>query len=119
MSSIMSNIFSCNPDLVFLHSQTLQNKLEDDANQEHRTLPSAFVIFRSLRMTTTAVQIEWDNSPLNIENMQAPEVSNVIWSNLGVGLWRRCADLKTYCAKKYSVCTYSATLHVCTTYTYR
>ena len=73
----------------FLHSQTLQSKLEDDVNQEHYTLPCAFVIFRSLRMATTALQIEWDNSPLHLEKMRAPEVSNVIWSNLGVGLWRR------------------------------
>ena len=40
-------------------------------------------------MATTALQVEWDNAPLHIEKMQAPEVSNVIWSNLGVGLWRR------------------------------
>ena len=88
------NTFSCNLKLAFLHSQTLQSKLEEDVNQEHRTLACAFVIFRSLRMATTAVQTEWDNSPLYIEKMQAPEVSNVIWSNLGVGLWRRCADTK-------------------------
>lgn len=68
---------------------TLQSKLEDDVNQEHYTLPCAFVIFRSLRMATTALQVEWDNSPLHLEKMRAPEVSNVIWSNLGVGLWRR------------------------------
>ena len=40
-------------------------------------------------MATTALQVEWDNSPLHIDKMRAPEVSNVIWSNLGVGLWRR------------------------------
>ena len=73
----------------FLHSQTLQSKLEDDVNQEHYTLPCAFVIFRSLRMATTALQVEWDNSTLHMDKMRAPEVSNVIWSNLGVGVWRR------------------------------
>ena len=73
----------------FLYLQTLQSKLEDDVNQEHYTLPCAFVIFRSLRAAMTALQVEWDNSPLHIEKMQAPEVSNVIWSNLGIGLWRR------------------------------
>lgn len=83
-------------DCGFLHLQTLQTKLEDDVNQEHYTLPCAFVIFRSLRMATTALQVEWDNSPLHIEKMQAPEVSNVIWSNLGVGLWRRYAFFLTF-----------------------
>jgi len=58
-------------------------------NREHPTFPCAFVIFRSLRMVTTAVQVGWDNSPLGMNVAPAPEVSNVIWNNLSNGLWRR------------------------------
>lgn len=68
---------------------TLQSKLESEMNQEHNIHPCAFIIFRSLRMATTAVQIGWDNYSLNMNVTPAPGVTDVIWGNLGVGLWRR------------------------------
>ena len=80
--------------------QTLQIKLGAEMNREHHTLPCAFVIFRTLRMATTAVQVGWDNSPLGMNMAPAPEVSNVLWNNLPRGLWRRycvqCTPLHTW-----------------------
>lgn len=67
----------------------LQQQLEIDINQEHLPLPCAFVIFRSLRMATTAMQVNWSNCALGLNVTPAPEVSNVIWANLSKGLWKR------------------------------
>ncbi|XP_073253634.1 uncharacterized protein [Porites lutea] len=68
---------------------SLQAKLEAEMNRDHSILPAAIVIFRTLRMATTAVQVRWDNSPLAMNMEPAPEVSNMIWNNLAFGLWRR------------------------------
>ena len=70
-------------------AQILQTQLEAEMNQEHPTLPCAFIIFRTLRMATSAAQLVWDNCLLGMNTAPAPEVSNVIWNNLSSGLWRR------------------------------
>ena len=62
-------------------------------NRDHSVLPAAIVIFRTLRMATTAVQVRWDNSPLAMNMEPAPEVSNIIWNNLTFGLWRRYSSV--------------------------
>lgn len=67
----------------------LQTRLDADMNIEHLALPCVFIIFRSLRMATTALQVSWSNCPLGMNVAPAPEVSNVIWDNLSRGLWRR------------------------------
>ena len=76
--------------LFLIHTaQILQTQLEAEMNREHPTLPCAFIIFRTLRMATTAAQLVWDNCLLGMNTAPAPEVSNVIWNNLSSGLWRR------------------------------
>lgn len=62
-------------------------------NRDHSILPAAIVIFRTLRMATTAVQVRWDNSPMTMNMEPAPEVSNIIWNNLAFGLCRRYSSV--------------------------
>jgi len=52
-------------------------------------LPSSFVVFRSLRSSSVAAQVNWDHSPLTVDVLPAPELTSVLWKNLSIGLWQR------------------------------
>lgn len=69
--------------------ETAQNKLDVETEKTHTLLPSSFVVFRSLRSSTLANQADWDNSPLAVDVMPAPELTSVLWNNLSIGLWAR------------------------------
>lgn len=75
--------------------QTAQAKLDAETEKKHDLLPSSFVVFRSLRSSTLANQADWDNSPLTVDVMPAPELPSVIWNNLSIGLWQRYHILTT------------------------
>ena len=72
-----------------LSFQTAQAKLDAETEKKHTLLPSSFVVFRSLRSSTLANQADWDNSPLAVDVMPAPELTSVLWTNLSIGLWER------------------------------
>ena len=46
-------------------------------------------MFRSLRTSTVAAQADWDQAPLTIDVMPAPEFVSVLWKNLSIGLFER------------------------------
>lgn len=75
--------------ISLLSLQTAQNKLDVETEKTHTLLPSSFVVFRSLRSSTLANQADWDNSPLAVDVMPAPELTSVLWNNLSIGLWAR------------------------------
>lgn len=68
----------------------MQAKLDEETEKKHDLLPCSFVVFRSLRASTVAVQADWVHSPLTVDVTPAPELASVLWKNLAVGLWQRC-----------------------------
>ncbi|CAH3184558.1 unnamed protein product, partial [Porites lobata] len=79
--------------------EAVQTKLDEETEKKHNLFPCCFVVFRSLRASTLALQSDWDNSPLEVDVIPATELASVLWNNLpiGLGLWQsRTPDLETH-----------------------
>ncbi|KAK3701719.1 hypothetical protein QZH41_018872 [Actinostola sp. cb2023] len=66
-----------------------RDNLEEEKGKDHKALPAAFIIFKSLKTASIAMQCQWDSIPISIGVKPAPEVNNVIWGNLGIGFCSR------------------------------
>lgn len=69
--------------------EAVQAKLDEETAKDHSLWPCSFVVFRSLRTSTVAAQADWDQAPLTIDVMPAPEFVSVLWKNLSIGLFER------------------------------
>lgn len=69
--------------------EAVQTKLDEETEKAHDPLPCSFVVFQSLRASTVAAQADWDQAPLTVDVMPAPEFASVLWKNLSIGLWQR------------------------------
>ena len=69
--------------------RSVQAKLDEETAKDHSLWPCSFVVFRSLRTSTVAAQADWDQAPLTIDVMPAPEFVSVLWKNLSIGLFER------------------------------
>lgn len=75
---------------IFYASQAVKAKLDEETEKKHNLFPCCFVVFRSLRTSTLALQSDWDNSPLEVDVIPATELASVLWNNLPIGLCQRC-----------------------------
>lgn len=69
--------------------EATQAKLDEETEKSHALFPCSFVVFRSLRESSVAVQADWNHSPLTVDVMPAQELASVLWKNLSVGLCQR------------------------------
>lgn len=84
--------------------QEVQAKLDEETEKKHDLLPSSFVVFRSLRSSSVAAQVNWDHSPQTVDVLSAPELTSVLWKNLSIGLWQRCYICVYYSTTPTIVC---------------
>lgn len=79
----------CNNMSFYLKKQRIRDELTAEKDKEHKATSSAFVIFKSLKAASLAMQCRWDSAPIANIIRPAPEVNNVIWGNLSISLLSR------------------------------
>jgi len=77
-------------DRIERRMEILQGALQEEQVASHKTLPAAFVFFKSPASQATASQILWDFQAGQYQLSSAPDACEVIWKNLDLSVWNRC-----------------------------
>ncbi|EDO34123.1 predicted protein [Nematostella vectensis] len=84
--------FGKKTDTIIFHKnnlKTLHGLLEEEIERDRPFRPSAFIVFRSLRVASMAAQVLWDDSVRLMNVQPAPDKHDVNWTSLSVGFVSR------------------------------